>query len=104
MIGSSFLLGFLIAALIGGTVAYNCYSKREIIERKLRQNIRNLEHNLAILKKESQLRVEQLDAEVQKYKEQNRKAYQDIDMQSKDINSLKRQLLDCHKKLQEAEE
>lgn len=98
---AGFFLGVLLAGLVGGTVAYNCFSKREIVERSLRTNIKNLEHNLAIVKKESQVKVEQLNIEIKKAKDNNNKAISDIDRLNKDINSLHAQLADCKKKLEE---
>ncbi len=98
---AGFLLGFLIAGLIGGSLIYNCYNKREITERRLKQNVTNLEHNLEMTRKESELRVEGLNKELIKSKEQSRKAYADIDLSHRDLNSLKKQLQDCQSRLEE---
>jgi peptidoglycan hydrolase CwlO-like protein len=100
---SLFFLGFLIAGIIGGTIAYNCYTKRESTERTLRTNIHNLEYNLTMIKKESEVKVEQLNNELKKAKEENKRAISDIDMLSKDISSLKKQLAECHRRLQAEE-
>ncbi|MCP5103074.1 MAG: hypothetical protein GY950_06840 [bacterium] len=97
---AGFFLGVLLAGLVGGTVAYNCYTKREAVERSLRTNIKNLEHNLSIVKKETAVKVEQLNNEIKKAKDNNNKAINDIDMLNKDINSLHTQLADCKKKLE----
>jgi hypothetical protein len=98
---AGFLLGFLIAGLIGGSLVYNCYNKREITERRLKQNVTNLEHNLAMIRKESELRIEGLNKELIKTKEQSRKAYADIDLLHRDLTSLKKQLQDCQSRLEE---
>ncbi len=98
---AGFLLGFLISGLIGGSLVYNCYSKREITEKRLRQNLANLEHNLEMVRKESTLRLEQMSKEMVKTKEQNKKAYADIDVLHRDLASLKNQLDDCRKRLEE---
>lgn len=98
---SLLLLGLLISGLIFGSIAYNCYMKREAVERSLRKNIETLEHNIAVIKKESAIALDKLDTELKKTRESNKKAYNDIDMLSKDVNSLKGQLEDCEKKLRE---
>ncbi len=98
---AGFLLGLLISGLVGGIVVYNCYSKREITEKKLRQNISNLEHNLNMIRKESEIRVDQLNKTLLKTKEQNKKAFSDIDILHKDLNSLTRQLSDCRQRLED---
>ena len=98
---AGFLLGFLIAGLAGGSVVYNCYAKREITEKRLKQNVANLEHNLEMIRRESELRVEQLNKELIKAKEQNKKSYMDIDVLHKDLRSVKQQLEDCRQRLEE---
>jgi septal ring factor EnvC (AmiA/AmiB activator) len=98
---ASFLLGFMIAGILGGTFIYSCYSKREITEKRLRQNIGNLEHNLEMIKKESELRTEQMNKELIKTKEQNKKAFADLDVLMRDVASLKKQLSDCQQRLEE---
>jgi uncharacterized protein YneF (UPF0154 family) len=98
---AGFLLGFLIAGLIGGTFVYNCYNKREITERRLKQNCTNLEHNLQMIRKESELRVEGLNKELIKNKEHCRKAFADIDILHRDLASLRKQLDDCQSRLEE---
>jgi hypothetical protein len=60
---AAFLMGFLIAGLIGGTLLYKCYDKREIAEKKLRQKIANLEHNLEMIRRNSELQIERLKRE-----------------------------------------
>ncbi len=97
----AFLLGILIAGLVGGTIAYNCYTKREAVERSLRVNIKNLEHNMAVIKKESEIKANQLDTEIARQKNQNKKAMADIDMLNRDNASLRDQLADCKKKIEE---
>lgn len=99
---SLFLLGILISGLLFGTIAYNCYTKREAVERGLRTNIANLEHNISVVKKEMKIVKNQLEDEVKKVKEQNKKAFMDIDMLTKDNDSLRRQLAECEKKLKES--
>jgi len=96
-----FLLGFLVAALIGVTLVYNCYSKREITEKRLRQNIGNLEHNLDVIKKESGVKIDQLTRELKKTKEDHRRALTDIDTLQKDLTSMIRELEDCRHRLGE---
>jgi len=98
---AGFLLGFLISGLVGGTLIYNCYNKRELTEKKLRQNIANLEHNLQMLKKETEVRVDVLNRELIKTKEQNKKAFSDIDVLHKDLTNLNKQLTDCRQRLEE---
>jgi hypothetical protein len=98
---SAFLLGILIAGLIGGTIAYNCYTKREAIERSLRVNIQNLEHNISIVKKESELKLSQKEIELNRATDQNKKAMADIDMLTKDNDSLRNQLTECKRRLDE---
>lgn len=98
---SAFLLGVLIAGLVGGTIAYNCYTKREAVERSLRVNIQNLEHNMIVVKKEAEVKLSQKDLELARAREQNKKAMADIDMLTKDNDSLRNQLADCKKKLEE---
>ncbi|MCP5046302.1 MAG: hypothetical protein GY940_03965 [bacterium] len=98
---ASLLLGFMIAGLIGGSVVYSCYNKREMTEKRLRQNIGNLEHNVNMIRKESELRLEQLNKELVKTKEQNKKAFADMDVLMRDVTSLKKQLFDCQSRLEE---
>lgn len=98
---AGFLLGLLISGLAGGIVVYNCYSKREITEKKLRQNVANLEHNLNMIRKESEIRAEQLNKALLKTKEQNKKAFSDIDILHKDFSSLTKQLNDCRERLED---
>ena len=98
---SAFLLGILIAGLVGGTIAYNCYTKREAVERSLRVNIQNLEHNITVVRKESELKLSQKENELNRAKEQNKKAMADIDMLTKDNDSLRHQLAECKKRLEE---
>lgn len=98
---SAFLLGILIAGLIGGTIAYNCFTKREAVERSLRVNIQNLEHNISVVRKESELKVSQKDNELNRARDQNKKAMADIDMLTKDNDSLRSQLAECKKRLEE---
>lgn len=97
----SFLLGFVIALLGGISLWYHCWSKREITEKRLRQNIGNLEHNLELLKRESGIKIDQLTRELKKTKEENRRAMNDIDTLQRDLTSMIRELEDCRKKLQE---
>ncbi len=97
----SFLLGFVIALLGGVSLWYHCWSKREITEKRLRQNIHNLEHNLDMLKKESSIKIDQLTRELKKSKEEYRRAMNDIDTLQKDLTSMIRELEDCRRKLQE---
>lgn len=97
----AFLLGILIAGLVGGTIAYNCYTKREAVERSLRTNIKNLEHNIVVVKKEAEVKVNQMDTELARAKNQNKKAVADIDMLTKDNDSLRNQLADCKRKMEE---
>ncbi|MCP4217399.1 MAG: hypothetical protein GY765_22340 [bacterium] len=98
---AAFFLGVLLGGLVFGTIAYNCYGKREIVERSLRGNIETLEYNIAVLRKESELKIETLEGNVIKAKEDNKKAVKDIDMLNKDITSLKKQLEQCKKELEE---
>lgn len=97
----AFLLGVLLAGLVGGTIAYNCYTKREAVERSLRTNITNLEHNIAVVKQEAEVKVNQMDTELARQKNQNKKAMADIDMLNRDNASLREQLADCKTKLEE---
>lgn len=97
----AFLLGVLLAGLVGGTIAYNCYTKREAVERSLRTNITNLEHNIAVVKQEAEVKVNQMDTELARQKNQNKKAMADIDMLNRDNTSLRDQLADCKRKLEE---
>ncbi len=96
-----FLLGVLISGLIAITLVYNCYSKRELIERKLKQDINNLEHNLAVVRKESELRIEQLEAELKRARRENKKFIASIDVMQGEISSLKEQLQECQQRLEE---
>jgi septal ring factor EnvC (AmiA/AmiB activator) len=98
---AGFMLGFLISALVGGILIYNCYAKREITEKRLKQNVANLEHNLEMIRRESGLRVEQLNKELIKTKEHNKKAFMDIDVLHKDLRSVAKQLEDCRSRLEE---
>ncbi len=95
------LLGFLIAGLIGGSFIYRCYEKRESTEKKLRQNVANLEHNVEMLRKESEIRIETMNKELIKTKEQNKKAFADNDLLQRDCMSLQKQLDDCRNRLEE---
>lgn len=99
---TTFFLGVLLAGLVGGTFAYNCYGKREIVERSLKSSIANLEYNLDVIKQESELKVTQLTNDLKRSKEDHRKSINDIDLLNKDINSLKRQLAECKKALAES--
>ena len=96
-----FLLGFLFSGLIGITLVYNCYSKRELTEKKLRQNIGNLEHNMEMLRKENELRVEQLTVDLKKSRDQHQKSISTIDIKQREINNLKEQLEECKQRLEE---
>lgn len=97
----SFLLGFVIATLIGVTLVYHCWSKREITEKRLRQNINTLEHNLEVIKRESEVKIDQLTRELKKTKEENRRAMSDIETFQRDLTSMIRELEDCRHKLGE---
>lgn len=94
------LLGFLVAGIIGGFFVFECYDKREVTERKLRQNVSNLEHNLDVIRKESDTLIENLNKELIKTKEQNKKAFNDIDILQRDCMSLQKQLEDCRSRLE----
>jgi len=96
-----FLLGFLIAAIIGLTLVYNCYSKREIVEKKMKQNIANLEHNLRILQKENELRIEQLTVELKKAKDENRKSMTTIEVLQRDLDKERKELAECKEQLED---
>lgn len=98
---SAFLLGLLIAGIIGGTIAYQCYSKRELVERTLRTNIKNIEYNMQMLKKETSLKIEQLSVELKKTKESNRKAFDDLERLGTEKNYLTKQLAECQRRLAE---
>lgn len=94
------LLGFLIAGIIGGSFIYRCYEKREVTEKKLRQNVANLEHNLEMLRKETDILIDSLNKELIKTKEQNKKAFGDVDIMQRDCMSLQKQLDDCRNRLE----
>jgi hypothetical protein len=96
-----FLLGFLISGLIGITLVYNCYSKREITEKKLRQNINNLEHNMEMQRQEFELRIEQAHIDLKKCKEENKKSLTTIDIMQKKMNILTEQFEECKQRLEE---
>lgn len=97
----AFLLGFLLAGLVGVTLVYGCYNKREITERKLRQNLQNLEHNLAMIKKESELTIDQLEGELKKTKDENRKFSAKLEVVTNDFHSVREQLEACKRQLSE---
>jgi hypothetical protein len=101
VIMAEFLLGVLISAVIGATLVYNCYNKRESTEKTLRQNVGNLEHNLAIMKKESEMLSDQLETELKRVKEENRKSLAKIELMGKDMVSLRGQLDECKQRLSE---
>ena len=96
-----FLLGFLIAAIVGLSLVYNCYNKREQTERKLKQNISNLEHNLRVLQKENELRIEQLTVDLKKAKDENRKSMSTIEIMQRELDTLKTQLEECQEQLED---
>ena len=96
-----FLLGVLISGLIAITLVYNCFHKRELIERKLKQDINNLEHNLAVVRKESELRIQQLDAELKRTRSENKKFIASIDVMQGEISGLKEQLEEGRQRLEE---
>lgn len=97
----AFLLGFLIAGLIGITLVYGCYNKREITEKRLRQNIANLDHNLAMITKESELKIDQLETDLKRCRDENRKSIQKIEILHKDLTTVRDQLDECKQKLSE---
>lgn len=97
----AFLLGFLGAGLIGVTLVYGCYNKREITEKRLRQNIANLDHNLAMIKKESELKIDQLEGDLKRCRDENRKSLSKIEIMSQDLATVRDQLEDCKQKLAE---
>jgi septal ring factor EnvC (AmiA/AmiB activator) len=96
-----FLLGFLLAGLVGVTLVYGCYNKREITERKLRQNIQNLEHNVKMITKESEIAIEQLEVELKKTKDENRKCSAKLEVVTNDFHSVREQLEACKRQLAE---
>jgi hypothetical protein len=96
-----FLLGFMIAALVGITLVYNCYSKREMTEKKLRQNINNLEHNLSVLRKEYDIRIEQLEADLRRSKEENKKSISTIEVLQQNLTGVKADLEECKLQLED---
>ncbi len=96
---AAFFLGILISGVIAGSIAYNCFTKREVIERSLRTNIENLEYNVTVLKKESELKIDLLNADVKKAKEESKKHISHIDTLDRDIKSLRKQLEECKKAL-----
>jgi septin family protein len=96
-----FLLGVLIAGLVAVTLVYNCYHKRELTERKLKQDISNLEHNLAVVRRESELRIEQLETELKRAGRENKKFIASIDVMQGEISSLREQLEECQQRLEE---
>ena len=96
-----FLLGFLIAAVIAITLVYNCYSKREITEKKLRQNISNMEHNLNMLQKENQLRVEQLSIDLKKARDENKKSLTTIEILQRKLDVVNKDLAECKEQLED---
>ncbi len=98
---AAFLLGFLLASLIGVTFIYNCYNKREMTEKKLRQNLGNLEHNLAMIQKESELKIDQLESEGRRLRDENKKLSSKVEILQKDFMSVKDQLDECKQRLAE---
>ncbi|MGE5343088.1 MAG: hypothetical protein ACM3SY_16560 [Candidatus Omnitrophota bacterium] len=96
---AEFLLGILIAGVFGAGLVYNCYNKRESTEKKLRQNVGNLEHNMAILKKESEMKIDQLETEIKRLRDENRKHLSKIEIMAKDLGSLREQLEECKQRL-----
>jgi len=96
---AGFLLGILISGVIGAALVYNCYNKRESTELRLRQNVGNLEHNMAMLKKESEMKEEQLEVEIKKLKDENRKYVAKIEIMAKDLVTVRGQLDECKQQL-----
>lgn len=98
---SSFLLGMMIAGIVGGSIAYNCYAKREVIEKTLRHSIQNLEYNITMVKKEAQLRLDQMDLELKKTKESSRKTFTDLEQLTAKYGLVKSELDECQRRLRE---
>lgn len=96
-----FLLGFMIAALVGITLVYNCYSKREMTEKELRQNTSSLEHNLGVLRKEFEIRIEQREADLKRAKEENKKSISTIELLQQKLTGTKEELEECKQRLEE---
>ncbi len=95
------LLGAMIAGVICSVFIYNCYNKREVVEKRLRQNIDNLEHNLTVMRKESENRSEQLESELRKLREDYKKALNKTDILQKDLSNARDQLDECRRRLSE---
>jgi hypothetical protein len=98
---TQFFLGLVISGIVGVIVAYNCYNRREIVEKRLKQNVVNLEHNLVVAKKENQLKVDQLEMELKHLKEEYKRSLGRSDILSKELETVKEQLEECRKKLAE---
>ncbi len=94
----AFIMGFLIAAIIGMLFTFNCYSKRELTERKMRQNF----HNLEVLRKEDELKIEQLKVELKRAREENRKFIGNIDFLHQELEQTRSELEECKQRVADA--